>query len=261
MIHIKNPDQINKMRTAGKKLHEVLEELKLIIKPGVSTKQLDIYAEKLIKRLSASPSFLGYNGYPATLCTSINDEVVHGIPDDEIYLKDGDILSVDCGLIHDGWHSDSAFTIGVGTISLEAHELIKATERCFWEGVGAALAGKRVGDIGQSVQNYAEDKGYGVVRALTGHGIGRNLHEEPSVPNFGRSGFGTRLQEGMTICIEPMISMRSWEVVEMSNNWTYSTKDKSLAAHYEHTIAITEQGLPEILTLPGFNWEEYEHEA
>ncbi|NLB90892.1 MAG: type I methionyl aminopeptidase [Clostridiales bacterium] len=262
MIYIKNLRQIEKMRIAGAKLYEVLQELQRVISPGMTTAQLDNYAYELIRKQNAIPSFLEYHGYPATLCTSINEQVVHGIPDEKTVLKQGDVLSVDCGLSFEGWHADSAFTVGIGEISPQAQTLIADTEKCFWIGARMALAGNRIGDIGQKIQEYAqEEKGYGVVKALTGHGIGRSLHEDPSVPNFGKAGHGVRMRKGMTICIEPMITTGTWMVDEMPNEWTYSTTDQSLASHYEHTILINEQGLPEILTLPGFTWEEDDHEA
>ncbi len=256
MIYLKNPQQIDKMRIAGEKLYQVLQELKRVIAPGMTTAQLDTYAHELILKQKSLPSFLNYHGYPASLCTSVNEEVVHGIPSEKIELKAGDILSIDCGLVFEGWQADSAFTVGIGQISQEAKELIAHTEKCFWLGAKQAITGNRVGDIGHTVQSYAEKQGYGVVRDLTGHGIGRSLHEDPSVPNFGQQGHGIRLRKGMTICIEPMITAGNWMVEEMPNEWTFSTVDKSLAAHYEHTIAINEKGLPEILTLPGFTWEE-----
>ena len=181
MIYLKNPQQIECMRKAGALLYDVLCRLREAIKPGMSTAELDVYAEQLIRKHKAIPSFLDYNGYPASICTSINEEVVHGIPSDRVILKDGDVLSVDCGLILDGWQSDSAFTVGVGNVSPEDQKLINVTEECFFKGVRKALNGNHLGDIGHAVQTYAESFGYGVIRDLTGHGIGRNMHEEPSV--------------------------------------------------------------------------------
>lgn len=260
MIYLKNPQQIDKMRIAGEKLYQVLQELRRVIAPGMTTGQLDAYAYELILKQKSVPSFLNYHGYPASLCTSINEEVVHGIPSEKTVLKSGDIISIDCGLVFDGWQADSAFTVGVGEISQEAKALIELTEKCFWLGAKQAIADNRIGDIGNAVQSFAEEGGYGVVRDLTGHGIGRSLHEDPSVPNFGQAGHGVRLRKGMTICIEPMIVSGNWVVEELENEWTFSTVDKSLAAHYEHTLAINEKGLPEILTLPGFTWEEAKDE-
>jgi len=252
MIYLKNPQQLECMRKAGALLFEVLCRLKEAIKPGVSTAALDVYAEQMIRKYHATPSFLDYQGYPATLCTSLNDQVVHGIPSDDVVLQEGDILSVDCGLVLDGWQADSAFTLGVGAVSPEKQELINVTEECFFRGVCQAVAGGHVGDIGYAVQTHAENFGYGVVRALTGHGIGRNMHEEPSVPNFGKQGHGVKLRAGMTLAIEPMIAMGDYRVRVLVNGWTFATLDGSVCSHYEHTIVINEEGLPELLTFPGF---------
>jgi len=255
MIYLKNPEQIGKMRDAGAVLHEVLQKLRDAVKPGVTTAALDVYAEQLIRKHKAVPSFLNYHGYSATLCTSVDHQVVHGIPSEEVVLQEGSIISIDCGLVLDGWQADSAFTMGVGEISAQASSLIEITEQCFWKGIAQAVAGNRLGDIGHAVQTWAEAHGYSVIRDLTGHGIGRAMHEEPSVFNFGEAGHGIRLRKGMTLAIEPMIAAGGWPVEEADNGWTFSTRDKSLAAHYEHTIAIND-GLPEILTLPGFTWKE-----
>ena len=256
MISLKNPDQIRKMREAGALLYEVLQKLREAVKPGMSTAALDVYAEQLIRKHHAIPSFLHYHGFPATLCTSVDDVVVHGIPSEKTILKEGSILSIDCGLILDGWQADSAFTMGVGEISAEAEALIKVTEECFWQGVRKAVVGNRLGDMGHAIQHHAESHGCGVVRDLTGHGIGRDMHEDPSVFNFGEPGRGLRLRKGMTLAIEPMITAGDWRVKEDGDGWTIRTRDGSLCSHYEHTIAIREDGLPEILTLPGFTWKE-----
>lgn len=252
MIYLKNAQQLDCMRRSGALLYEVLCRLREAIKPGMSTAELDVYAEQLIRKHKAIPSFLDYQGYPASICASINDEVVHGIPSETAILKEGDILSVDCGLILDGWQSDSAFTVGVGKISPENQKLIDVTEESFFKGIRKAIAGNHIGDIGHAVQSYAESFGYGVVRDLTGHGIGRNMHEDPSVPNFGRPGHGTRLRAGMTLAIEPMITMGDYRVAELEDGWTIVTEDGSFCSHYEHTIAINEKGLPEILSYPGY---------
>ena len=252
MIYLKNAQQLDCMRKSGALLYEVLCRLREAIKPGMSTAELDVYAEQLIRKHKAIPSFLDYQGYPASICASINDEVVHGIPADDAILKEGDILSVDCGLILDGWQADSAFTVGVGVISPEARRLIDVTEESFFKGIRKAVAGNHLGDIGHAIQSYAEGYGYGVVRDLTGHGIGRNMHEEPSVPNFGRPGHGTRLRAGMTLAIEPMITAGDYHVAELEDGWTIVTEDGSWCSHYEHTIAINEHGLPEILSYPGY---------
>ena len=252
MIYLKNAQQLDCMRRSGALLYDVLCRLREAIKPGMSTAELDVYAEQLIRKHKAIPSFLDYQGYPASICASINDEVVHGIPSETAILKEGDILSVDCGLILDGWQSDSAFTVGVGKISPENQKLIDVTEECFFKGIRKAIAGNHIGDIGHAVQSHAESFGYGVVRDLTGHGIGRNMHEDPSVPNFGRPGHGTRLRAGMTLAIEPMIAMGDYHVAELEDGWTIVTEDGSFCSHYEHTIAINEKGLPEILSFPGY---------
>ena len=252
MIYLKNAQQLDCMRRSGALLYEVLCRLREAIKPGMSTAELDVYAEQLIRKHKAIPSFLDYQGYPASICASINDEVVHGIPSETAILKEGDILSVDCGLILDGWQSDSAFTVGVGKISPENQKLIDVTEESFFKGIRKAIAGNHIGDIGHAVQTHAESFGYGVVRDLTGHGIGRNMHEDPSVPNFGRPGHGTRLRAGMTLAIEPMITMGDYHVAELDDGWTIVTEDGSFCSHYEHTIAINEKGLPEILSFPGY---------
>ena len=256
MISLKNPDQIGKMREAGALLYEVLQKLREAVKPGMSTAALDVYAEQLIRKNHAIPSFLHYHGFPATLCTSVDDVVVHGIPSEKMILREGSILSIDCGLILDGWQADSAFTMGVGEISAQAEALIKITEECFWQGVRKAVVGNRLGDMGHAIQHHAESHGCGVVRDLTGHGIGRDMHEDPSVFNFGEPGRGLRLRKGMTLAIEPMITAGDWRVKEDGDGWTIRTRDGSLCSHYEHTIAIREDGLPEILTLPGFTWKE-----
>lgn len=252
MIYLKNVQQLEYMRRAGALLYDVLNRLREAVKPGESTAALDVYAEQMIRKHKATPSFLGYHGYPASLCTSINEQVVHGIPSDNVILQEGDIISIDCGLILEGWQADSAFTIGVGAISSEKQKLIDVTEECFFKGIRKAVNGNRLGDIGHSVQSHAEGFGYGVVRALTGHGIGRSMHEEPSVPNFGESGRGTKLRAGMTLAVEPMITMGDYHVLELEDGWTVVTADGSICSHYEHTIAINEKGLPEIMTYPGF---------
>ena len=256
MITIKNESQIAKMRVSGKLLYEVLQEVKLAVKPGVTTGELDRLAEKLIRKGHATPSFLGYEGFPASICASVDDKVVHGIPSDREVLKEGQILSIDCGLVLDGWQADSALTVGVGKISPEAQALIDTTEKCFFAAARMACVGYRLGDIGHACQELAESHGYGVVRDLTGHGIGREMHEDPSVFNFGQPGRGLRLRKGMCIAIEPMITAGTWRVdCDAKDGWTVRTQDHSLCSHYEHTLAIGD-GLPELLTYPGFTWEE-----
>jgi len=255
MITIKNDVQLSKMRSAGHLLYDVLQELREKMAPGMTTWDLDRYAYELMTRNKAVPSCKGYEGFPATLCISINDEVVHGIPSKHITMEEGDVVSVDTVLALDGWMADSAFTKGIGKIDPRNEELIRVTEECFWLGARAALDGNRIGDIGAAVQKKAEEYNYGVVRDLTGHGIGKDMHEEPSVPNFGTAGHGVRLRRNMTICIEPMIARGRYEVHQLRDGWTIVTNDHKPAAHYEHTIAIT-QGLPELLTYPGFTWED-----
>jgi methionyl aminopeptidase len=254
VIFVKNSVQLDKMRAAGRLLYEIMQRLREVIKPGETTAAIDAYAEEQIRRHRAVPSFLGYQGYPKSICTSIDDEVVHGIPSDQVILKEGSILSLDCGLILDGWQADSAFTVPIGRIGPEKQKLIEVTEACFFAGARAAVADSRLGDIGYAVQQLAESQGYGVVRDLTGHGIGRNMHEDPSVPNYGVAGHGVRLKAGMTLAIEPMITLGAWQVRQMEDGWTMKTLDGSPCAHYEHTVAVA-AGKPEILTLPGYNFD------
>lgn len=255
MITIKNTAQIAKMREAGAILHEVLEQLRRKIEPGITTKELDRFAEKLIRSYGAIPSFLNYEGYPASICASVDSQVVHGIPSSSTVLKEGQILSIDSGLILDGWQSDSAFTVGVGEISAQAQRLIDVTEQSFFAALEVAREGFRISDIGHTVQQYVEQRGFSTVRALCGHGIGREMHEEPSVPNYGVPGHGVRLRRGMTICIEPMIAAGDYHVKTLQDGWTVVTTDGSLCSHYEHTILITD-GEPELLSLPGYHKEE-----
>lgn len=249
MITIKSAEEIGKMRKAGALLHEVLDQLKSMIEPGVTTAQLDREAERLIRGAGAIPSFKGYEGFPASICASVNDEVVHGFPSDKP-LKEGSIVSIDCGVILDGWQSDSAFTAPVGEIDGEAARLIRVTEECFWLAAAQAREGNRLGDISHAVQQHAEKNGYGVIRDLCGHGIGREMHEDPNVPNFGPAGRGVRLKPGMVIAIEPMIARGRWPIYVDDNGWTVITRDHSWCSHYEHTVAVT-AGEPEILSFPG----------
>ncbi len=255
MISLKNPLQIAKMRDAGKILYEVEQALREAIRPGISTAELDVMAEKLIRRNGAIPSSLHYMDYPCSICASINDEVVHGIPSERRILKEGDIVSIDCTLLLDGWQSDSAFTAGVGEISEEARKLIRVTEECFFIGARQCVTGNRLGDVGHAIQQHAESNGFTPVRDFTGHGIGREMHEDPSVFNFGEPGRGIRLRRGMTLAVEPMICQKDWHLSIDDDGWCARTVDHGLCAHYEHTIAVNESGLPEILTLPGYHWE------
>ena len=247
-VTIKSAREIELMREAGRLLAEVHDELAAFIKPGISTKDIDKLGEKLIRDRGCIPNFLNYNGYPASICVSVNDEVVHGIPNKHRILQDGDIVSLDAGLIYKGYHSDSARTHAVGTISKEAQQLIDVTRQSFFEGIKYAKAGNRLHDISNAIAAYAESFGYGVVRDLVGHGIGTALHEDPQIPNFKQLRRGMKLMPGMTLAIEPMINAGTWEVCWLDDDWTVVSEDGSLSAHYENTVLITD-GEPEILTL------------
>ena len=258
MISLKNSSQIAKMREAGRILREVEDRVRDAVRPGISTADLDVLAEQLIRKAGAIPSSKGYSGYPCSICASVNDEVVHGIPSETRVLKEGDIISIDCTCIYDGWQADSAFTVGVGQISPEAAKLIRVTEECFWKAVRTCVVGKRLGDVGYAVDSHARANGFQAIRDYTGHGIGREMHEDPAVNNYGEPGKGLRLRAGMTLAVEPMIVERSWKITTDDDGWCVRTRDHGLCSHYEHTIAIREDGYPEILTLPGFNWEDAE---
>ena len=254
MITIKSAAQVEKMRAAGALLHQVLEVLRQAIHPGVTTLELDRMAEKMIRDAGAIPSFKGFEGFPFSICASVDDQVVHGFATKD-HLREGQLLSVDCGVILNGWQSDSAFSALVGSGSAEAEKLIRDTEKCFWLGANQARPGNRLGDISHAVQSYAEAQGYGVIRDLCGHGIGTEMHEDPSIPNFGKPGRGVRLQAGMTLAIEPMISRGDWHVYLYDNDGTVATRDGGLCAHYEHTVLVTD-GEPEVLSFPGANVKE-----
>ena len=247
MVQIKNSEQLAKMRKAGRITGEAILVAREHIKPGVSTKEIDTAIRNYIEKCGAKPSFLGYGGFPGSACISINNEVIHGIPNAKRFLEEGDIVKIDVGAYIGGFHGDSANTFGVGKISEEAEKLIATTRESFFRGVKMATGGKRIGDIGSAICGYAEDLGYGVVRKFVGHGIGRELHEDPEVPNFGTAGRGARLYPGMTIAIEPMINAGTRDVKILDDGWTVITADGSLAAHYEHTVAITD-GEPILLT-------------
>ena len=247
-VTIKSARQIGLMREAGKNLAKVHEELGAAIRPGMSTLDIDRLGEKLIRGYGCVPSFKNYNGYPASICVSVNDEVVHGIPDKNHILHEGDIVSLDAGVIWHGYHSDAARTHAVGKITPEAEKLIEVTRESFFQGIKYAKAGNHLGDISSAIQAYAESFGYGVVRDLVGHGIGEHLHEDPEVPNFAQKKKGIKLVPGMTLAIEPMINAGRPDVVWMDDDWTVVTDDGTLSAHYENTILITE-GEPEILSL------------
>lgn len=245
MITIKTPHEIECMRVSGVMLRDCLLFLTERVKPGVTTKRLDEFAYDYIVGHGAKPSFLGYGDFPGTICASVDEVVVHGFPSDR-KLKEGEILSIDCGLVFNGWQADAARTVGVGEISDEKRMLIDVTRESFFEGVKHFKDGGYLGDISNAVQTYCESRGYGVVRSMVGHGIGREMHEDPSVPNYGKPGRGVRLQKGMTLAIEPMINMGTWQTIE--DGWKCVTADGKPSAHYENTVALTENGA-EILTL------------
>ena len=247
-VTIKSPREIELMREAGRILAKTHEELAKNLRPGMSTWDIDHMGEEIIRSYGCIPSFKNYNGYPASICVSVNDEVVHGIPHKEHFLDEGDIVSLDAGVIYKGYHSDAARTYGIGEIDDDAKKLIEVTRQSFFEGIKFAKAGNHLNDISAAIQKYAESFGFGVVRDLVGHGIGSHLHEDPEIPNFARKRKGILLQPGMTLAIEPMITEGSYEVVWLDDDWTVMTEDGGWAAHYENTSLITE-GEPEILSL------------
>ena len=247
-VTIKSPREIELMREAGRILAKTHEELAKNLRPGMSTWDIDHMGEEIIRSYGCIPSFKNYNGYPASICVSVNDEVVHGIPHKEHFLEEGDIVSLDAGVIYKGYHSDAARTYGIGQIDDDAKKLIEVTRQSFFEGIKFAKAGNHLNDISAAIQKYAESFGFGVVRDLVGHGIGSHLHEDPEIPNFARKRKGILLQPGMTLAIEPMITEGSYEVVWLDDDWTVMTEDGGWAAHYENTILITENE-PEILSL------------
>ena len=253
MIYLKTEEEIGLMREANQLVGKTLGELAKYIKPGISTLQLDKIAETFIRDHGAIPAFLGYGGFPNSICTSVNENVVHGIPSDEVILKDGDIISVDCGTVLNGFVGDSAYTFCVGDVSEETKMLLRTTKESLYKGIEKAVAGNRVGDISSTVQTYCESRGYSVVRQLVGHGCGRKMHEEPEVPNFGRRGYGPLLRNGMCICIEPMINQGVKNVIFERDGWTVRTKDRKYSAHFEHCVAIVPDG-PQILS--SFNYLE-----
>ena len=247
-VTIKSQREIELMRESCKILADVFSEMEKAVHPGVSTLDINNLGEKLIRAHGCIPNFLNYNGYPASICVSVNDEVVHGIPHKDHILHEGDIVSLDAGLIHEGYHSDAARTHAVGNISEEAKRLIEVTKQSFFEGIKLAVPGNHLFDISEAIQKYVESNGYSVVRDLVGHGIGTHLHEDPRIPNFKQRRKGMKLRPGMTLAIEPMVNEGSYDVVWLDDDWTVVTEDGSLAAHYENTIVITEDGC-EILTL------------
>ena len=246
MVILKSPDEIEKMRAAGRILASTIQAVSAEVRPGVTPKQLDAIAHHLIAVAGATPSFLGYRDYPAATCISPNEIVVHGIPNDQP-LKEGDIIGLDFGVYLNGYHADSAWTFPVGEVSEATKKLLRVSEESLYEGLKQAKAGNHIGDIAAAVQKHVESNGFSIVRDLVGHGIGQSLHEEPSVPNFGKPGKGPVLKEGMTICVEPMVNSGTWKVKTLADGWTIVTADRRYSAHFEHTIAITKDG-PDILT-------------
>ncbi|WP_428056904.1 type I methionyl aminopeptidase [Candidatus Avelusimicrobium alvi] len=242
MIEVKNDSELQKMREAGKVTAAVLKLMTELVKPGVSTWELDAAAEKTIRSFGATPLFLGYYGFPGSICASVNEEVVHGIPKKDRILKSGDIISIDTGARLDGFCSDAAITLGVGKVSDEAQRLMDVTKKSLFKAIGQVKPGNRLGDVQHAVETFAKSNGMGVVRDYCGHGIGRNMHEEPSIPNFGTPGTGPLLEKGMVLAIEPMLTAGTFRVRELSDGWTVVTRDGSLAAHFEHTVAVTANG-------------------
>ena len=249
-VIIKSPTEIARMREAGKILGEVYLRMEEKLSPGMSTEDIDRIGEEMIRSYGCIPSCQGYGGFPAAFCVSVNDEVVHGIPRPDHYIEEGDIVSLDACLLHKGYQADAARTYAIGKVSAEAQKLIRVAEESFFAGIEKAVAGNYLNDISAAIQKHVEANGFGVVRALVGHGIGAEMHEDPEVPNFARRRRGVRLKPGMTLAIEPMITAGDWDVGWMDDDWTVVTMDGSLAAHYENTILITD-GEPEIFTLSG----------
>lgn len=247
-VTVKSAKEIELMRKAGRLLEDVYEEMGKIIRPGISTMEINECGEKAIRRRGCIPNFLHYGGFPASICVSVNDEVVHGIPRRDRILQEGDIVSLDAGLIYKGYHSDAARTYAVGTISPELKQLMDVTKQSFFEGLKYAKAGNHLYDISAAIDDYVSQFGYGIVQDLVGHGIGTSLHEDPQVPNFRQKKRGMKLVPGMTLAIEPMINMGTWEVIWEEDEWTVVTKDHKPSAHYENTVLITD-GEPELLTL------------
>lgn len=248
MISIKSAKQIQKIRESCKLTKELFLILEEKVRPGVTTQELDTIAFNFYKKHGATPNFLNYGGFPATICASVNDEIIHGIPSRHRRLQDGDIVSIDMGCILDGWHSDAARTFAVGNISEEAQRLIDVTRQSFFDGIEKIRHGVKLGDVSATIQNTIESNGFGVVRDYIGHGVGRQLHEEPEIPNYGTPGHGVRLAQGMVLAIEPMVTAGSYQTEVLDDDWTVVTRDGSLAAHYENTVVVTREGC-EILTL------------
>ena len=247
MIYLKSDEEIELLRNSNQIVAKTLAELAKIIAPGVSTLTLNNIAEEYIRDNGGVPNFLGYGGFPGSICTSINDQIVHGIPSEKIILKEGDIISIDCGVLKEGFNGDSAYTFCVGEVKPEVVKLLKTTKESLYKGIEQAYEGRRIGDIGSAVQMYCEERGYSVVREMVGHGVGRKLHEAPEVPNYGRKGNGVLLKSGMTIAIEPMINLGTRNLIFEKDGWTTRTADKKPSAHFEHSIAIR-QGKADILS-------------
>ncbi len=247
MIIKKSPSEIEAMKEAGRISAKVLREVGSHVRPGVTTLELDELAETIIRLEGGIPAFKGYGGFPGSICASLNEQIVHGIPSSSVVLREGDIISIDTGAIVDGWVGDNAWTYPVGSVSPEKRRLLDTTEKCMWAGLDAARPGNRLGDIGAAVQEIAENAGYGVVREYVGHGIGRDMHEDPNVPNYGRRHTGMKLEAGMVLAIEPMINEGTHKTRQMSDGWLVCTRDGKPSAHFEKTVAITEEG-PVILT-------------
>jgi len=246
MIFLKSESELELLHRANLLVHRVLGAVREAVRPGISTAELDELAERLIHEGGGQPAFKGYRGFPATLCTSVNDEIVHGIPSPKVVLREGDLLSVDCGAVVDGFVGDAAITLAVGEVSGEAARLMETTRRCLEDAVEQVRPGNRLGDVGAAVQARAESAGFGVVREFVGHGIGRSLHEDPQVPNYGKPGTGLQLRPGLVLAIEPMITAGSWRVRVDDDGWTARTEDGKLAAHFEYSVAVTENG-PRVL--------------
>lgn len=255
MVHYKSKEEIELIKESADILGRAHGEIAKLIRPGISTNKLDKLAEEFIRDNGGIPSFKNYNGFPYTLCVSPNEQVVHGFPSDK-GLEDGDVLSIDCGVFYKGFHSDSAYTYAIGNIADDVKQLLKVTKESLYKGIEKAVVGNRTGDIGFAIQNFVEGYGYTVVRELVGHGVGESLHESPEVPNYGKRGRGAKLKEGMVIAIEPMINLGKKDIVQENDGWTIRTKDRAPSAHYEHTVAVTKEGV-EVLTTHKYIEEVY----
>jgi methionyl aminopeptidase len=250
-VEIKSPEQIDAMRRAGLVVGETLETLRAAVRVGISTKELDAIAEDSIRSRGATPNFLGYHGFPASICTSVNDEVVHGIPGERV-LAAGDVISIDCGAIVDGWHGDAAITVAVGEVPAEVTALMEVTEAALWRGIAAARLGGRVTDISHAIEGFVKRSGrYGILEDYVGHGIGSAMHQPPNVPNFGRAGKGPKIVEGLALAIEPMITLGTKETVVLDDDWTVVTTDGSWAAHFEHSMTVTKSGVWVLTAIDG----------